>query len=299
MNATGDWIHTLSDGELGLHRWVSLDQSSRQESQSRRDAMYRAEGLLHELHAPAASMPGVCTLCALATRFRIVSLDRPNWREDLVCESCGLYSRIRLALTLFERLVRGSSDPIVYLTEQASPTYAWLRRRYRRTIGSDYVHDGESRERLQTYLDHLLKPDRVPVRHEDATALRLSNASVDAVLSFEVLEHVADHRAALGEFARVLRPGGLLLISVPFAHGHAESILRARRTEDGRIEHLVEPEYHGDPAANAGCLAFHTFGWDLLDHIRASGFSDVALVDAWSPSLGILGRSGVIEARRD
>jgi SAM-dependent methyltransferase len=49
----------------------------------------------------------------------------------------------------------------------------------------------------------------------DATMLPLAAASVDAVTLFDVLEHVADDRRALAETLRVLRPGGVLLISSP------------------------------------------------------------------------------------
>ena len=43
----------------------------------------------------------------------------------------------------------------------------------------------------------------------------VTSESVDAVICTEVLEHVADPAAALGEIARVLRPGGVLILSVP------------------------------------------------------------------------------------
>lgn len=49
------------------------------------------------------------------------------------------------------------------------------------------------------------------IQHMPAVA----SASVDAVICTEVLEHVADPAAALGEIARVLRPGGILVLSVP------------------------------------------------------------------------------------
>jgi len=45
--------------------------------------------------------------------------------------------------------------------------------------------------------------------------LPLPNQSMDGVLCSSVLEYVSDPPACLNEFARVLRPGGLLIVSVP------------------------------------------------------------------------------------
>jgi SAM-dependent methyltransferase len=53
------------------------------------------------------------------------------------------------------------------------------------------------------------------VQRADATSLPFETASFDALVLAEVLEHVEDDYAALAESARVLRPGGVLGITVP------------------------------------------------------------------------------------
>jgi SAM-dependent methyltransferase len=49
----------------------------------------------------------------------------------------------------------------------------------------------------------------------DVTAMPFADESFDAAVLGEVLEHVRDDTGALSEVARVLRPGGVLAVSVP------------------------------------------------------------------------------------
>ena len=55
----------------------------------------------------------------------------------------------------------------------------------------------------------------------DALDLSLGDASVDVVVSFETIEHLPDQRRFLKEVRRVLRPGGLFLVSTPDRQVHS------------------------------------------------------------------------------
>ncbi|MDO1527785.1 class I SAM-dependent methyltransferase [Fulvimonas sp. R45] len=52
----------------------------------------------------------------------------------------------------------------------------------------------------------------------DAASLPFASSSVDAIVCLEVLEHTRDHRAALHEFSRVLKPRSTLVLSMPFMY---------------------------------------------------------------------------------
>jgi len=57
-----------------------------------------------------------------------------------------------------------------------------------------------------------------PDMYADARILPLKTASVDVVLLLEVLEHIPDTEQVMSEIQRVLKPEGVLYISVPFIY---------------------------------------------------------------------------------
>ena len=136
-----------------------------------------------------------------------------------------------------------------------------------------------------------------PVRHEDITQLSFEDRSLEAVLCFDVLEHVPDFRKALSEFHRVLARGGQLLISVPFSFRN-ETLIRAVVRDDGSIEHLVEPCYHGDPLSAGGVLSYYDFGMELLADLGRAGFSERFVVCYSDPRWGYLDKNVAFLARK-
>lgn len=241
---------------------------------------------LRDTTANSGEFPGWCGVCETLTTFgyRAEQTDSIDLREELACGSCGISARMRVALALVQELA-GTQDARILATEQATLGFRWLAKHYPNAIGSEYFSE-DQRTRLTGYLETLMGWP-MPLRFEDATRFDMPDHSVDVLLSCDVLEHIPDFQAALGEFGRVVRPGGHLVLTVPFLDADESSILRARIDKNGKIEHLLEPEYHGDPVCAEGILAYHSFGWDLLRNVRKAGFARAHWCLPWNPSHGL------------
>jgi SAM-dependent methyltransferase len=233
----------------------------------------------------AFSLLGYCYLCQRDVQFTVDFQYSTQWRANFVpvyrekmnCNCCGFNNRMRAAVQLLEEVVQPRPDGEFYLTEQVTPMYELFCRRYGKVVGSEYL--GESIPWGQQ--------DSRGVRNESVTRLTFADSRFAAILSFDVLEHVPDYKIAFKECLRCLEPGGVLLFSVPF--NSATTLMRARIGEDGKVEHLQPPEYHGDPLKDAGCLCFYHFGWDMLDSLRAIGFQSAEALVYYSEALGYIG----------
>jgi SAM-dependent methyltransferase len=223
------------------------------------------------------SLDGFCVPCGRPSTFRLnrrplfaAETSGPNWREGLHCEGCGMNNRIRSMAWITERVAGERERPQIYATERRTAFYDWLATRYGEgVVGSEY-------------LDPTVEPGRVVdgIRHEDVERLSFDDAKFDVVVSMDVLEHVNDPARAIEQIARVLKPEGELLLSVPFFAGSPSNIRRSQIL-DGEVVHHLPPEYHGASPPGQGWLVFWDFGWELVDEFRAR-FASVELVVYWS-----------------
>lgn len=84
----------------------------------------------------------------------------------------------------------------------------------------------------------------------------VADTSYDTVLCSEVLEHLADPAAALREINRVLKPGGKLILSVPFlGRLHEEPHDYYRFTKHGLICLLSAAELEPFSLSTTGSVA--------------------------------------------
>lgn len=281
---TVDWVR------LGSHEAHRLFQLEAAEELARRR---RVEAALTS--ATGSVLTATCWICAQPVAFQVApagpgsSRAKPEWREELVCPQCHLTNRLRAAIHLFSEIVHPSIDDHVYVTEQASGLYYWFAHNYRNVVGSEYLGDAVP----------LGLCDHRGIRNEDLIRLTLAPESQDHVLCFDVFEHIPEIGLALAGCYRVLRPGGTLVFTVPFLGRCQRSLRRAEiDPATGEVRHLLEPEFHFDPLHPVGTLAFHSFGWDLLDTIRAQGFAEVDGYLYWSEDYGYLGENLMVFVAR-
>ena len=132
-------------------------------------------------------------------------------------------------------------------------------------IGADYVRG--PLEELAISL-----PD-VPLLQFDLTACPLPAASVDAVVMLNVLEHIADDGLALRQVARVLRPGGLLVLEVPAGPQlydvYDKLLMHQRRYTRAMLHRLVRAAgMQVIEASHLGVLAYPAFALVKLRNRR-------------------------------
>jgi SAM-dependent methyltransferase len=220
---------------------------------------------------------GRCYVCDTVVGFA-TERDRDtgaiNWRESLSCPSCGLINRWRSSVHMFELLFRPRTEDRIYITEALSPLYSVLAARFPGLTGSEFLPEAETGAEIDIH--------GVLVRNEDITRLTFGNRVFDYVLTFDVLEHVPDYHKALRECHRILKRGGQLMVSVPFSFAE-ETLVRAEVDGQGRVRHLLEPNYHGDPLQEKGVLCYYDHGMEILTHIREAGFGECFAVCFESP----------------
>ena len=134
---------------------------------------------------------------------------------------------------------------------------------------------------------------RVDVRRGNLASLPLRSASVDVVVNFQVIEHLWDQPQFIVECARVLRTGGLLLMSTPnritFSPGR-EAPVNPFHTREFNAAELTELLVEGGFTVASMRGVFHGPRLEALDAKHGGSIIDAqvsrALADApWQPEL--------------
>lgn len=186
-----------------------------------------------------AAHPRTCPICGYHGMFVHVG-HPPRWAAR--CLNCGSRERHRL-LHLWvtqnggnrlagQRILHFAPEKIVMRQMAGNPLY-------------------ETADLFQPGVTHKV----------DITRVALPDQSYDIVMAHHVLEHIPDDRAAMRELFRLLRPGGIALLSVPI------NATRHETHEDPMI---------ADPKARWAHFSQHDhcryYGMDFHDRLESVGF---------------------------
>jgi len=191
----------------------------------------------------------------------------PAWnRPDAICPGCGAHARHRALWLYLRDGVELGRKPLKLL--HFAPEYA-LRGRIEALGGVDYVTAD-------------LDPAGVDVQL-DITGMPFEDSAFDAIICSHVLEHVPDDRAAMSELARVLRPGGWLLVLVPLdLHRERTHEDPAVRTPEEREREFLQHDH------------LRLYAPDIADRLREAGLTVTAVRIADALPDGAVARHGLL-----
>lgn len=184
--------------------------------------------------------PRECPICSYHGMF---FADGQPLQFDAVCPSCRSIGRHRQHHLLVEANPQWIDDNVV-LHVAAEPCFV-----------KDYAR------RARSYL----QADYDPIGDElevDIQNMQFADGSIDTVICHNVIEHVPDDRRALAEMFRVLKPGGVALISAPVIEAWPETY------ENPAISAYWDRDLHFNQWDH-----FRIYGRDFRDRIAAAGFT--------------------------
>jgi SAM-dependent methyltransferase len=201
---------------------------------------------------------GFCPVCDRSAKFEILN----SWLRDYyICVQCGSIPRERAVMHVLEsscpnwRQVRlHESSPVMRSTslKLACENMAFIATQFLPGVKLGAFHDGW--------------------RNENLEAMTFADESIDVHITQDVFEHLFHPDLAFREIARTLAPGGLHIFTTPLVNKTAPSEQCACLLQDGSIEHLKPPEFHGNPVSSEGALVTMHWGYDICKYIfQASG----------------------------
>ncbi|MCB1500217.1 MAG: class I SAM-dependent methyltransferase [Bauldia sp.] len=242
---------------------------------------------------PELSFAGMCTMCGNKGTFSGV---RSPSRESFPCPSCRATLRYReQAGAILSVFSHGRSHFLDHFRHQPECQRLAILEAAIRGPFIRRFKDVPGYVRSYYFEDAVPGETRDGVICQDLERMTFADASFDLIITSDVMEHVFDVDAVIAETARVLRPGGAHIFSVPMVFPlRPGSTARARRGPGG-VEHLAEPRYHRS-GLDEPSLVVTDFGADLAARHAERGLR--ARFHRSMPLTAVLNGNAVVVARR-
>lgn len=202
---------------------------------------------------------GYCPICEAPVAFTAEN----NWfRDFLLCSGCGSIPRERALFRVVRELFPRYAALKIH---ESSPAPRGASAKLAKVPGYSSSHylPTVPRGQVQPTTGH---------RCEDLEALTFPDGTFDLFVTQDVLEHLFNPEKAFAEIARVLKPGGAHIFTVPLVNKARPSERWASLGKDGRIVHDRPAEYHGNPVDAKGSPVTMHWGYDIAARItRTAG----------------------------
>ncbi len=196
--------------------------------------------------------------CPICERDVFFSSQHAWFRDHLLCSECGSIPRERALFRVIKERFPNYRDLVIHETSPGN-----------RGASTKLAQDCGGYSVSQYFKD--VAPGKINssgVRCENLEKLSFDDSSFDIFVSQDVMEHVFDPEKAVCEIARVVKPGGAHIFTVPIINKWRPTERWASLREDGDIAYHGTPEYHGNPVDPDGALVTMHWGYDIASFIN-------------------------------
>jgi len=218
---------------------------------------------------------GVCPICEKPVEF----VSKNEWlRDHFLCNKCGSIPRERALIHTIKTYYPEFNQLMIH---ESSPS----------SRGASLKLQTECEGYSSSYFYPDVKCGDIhpeyKVQCQNLENLTFEDKTFDLFVTQDVMEHVFDPGKAFSEIARVLKPGGAHIFTVPIINKSDKTECWASRNDRDEIVYHREPEYHGNPIDDDGALVTMHWGYDIADFIVKKSGTPTTIVMIDNLQLGI------------
>jgi len=217
---------------------------------------------------------GWCPICEKEVTFTA----KHKWfRDHLLCSGCGSIPRERALFKVINDYYPNYRDLVIHETSPGG-------RGASIKLGKECAHYTSS-QYFPSIQSGAIHPSGY--RCENLECLSFPDNFFDVFVSQDVMEHIFDPEKAFKEIARVLKPGGAHIFTVPIINKAKKTERWATMGADGEITYHHEAEYHGNPVDAKGALVTMHWGYDIASFIQEAAKTPTVIIQIDDIDMGI------------
>jgi SAM-dependent methyltransferase len=217
---------------------------------------------------------GFCPICQSKTLF----IEQDKWLRDFYkCAKCYSIPRQRAIVSVLNQFFPEWKDYKIHESSPAGSSSTFIQKNC-----PEYIP-------TQLFQDIPLGASFQGVQCENLEKMTFDDNFFDLMITQDVFEHVMNPADAFREIERILKPGGAHVFTMPWYPNLEKTVQRARQLNNGKIEYLEEPFYHGNPVDSKGSLVTFDWGVDFVDFIYISSGMCTTIYPKKDRSMGLDG----------